>query len=468
MKRILILTFVFLQLKLQAQNAASNSGNLQIHANGSISFFGDFTNTASASLENNGSLYAKKSLTNYQASMSAGTGSLLLDGSTVQNINGSEPVKVYNLISNNSGGIVLNNNLHVFSTHTFSSGIITSSATPNYLVYEAGSSYTGTSDAKHVAGWVKKLGNSNFIFPTGNGTYLREIEIQNLSANSEFNANYSGPTSNIYNLQSPIIAVNPNENWTLNRISGGTAQVKLNWNNSKVPFPGFVLGDLRVAQYSGALWTNRGGSAAGNVTTSGTITSGLTNNFGSFVIASTSFPVPLKFLGIGAQRKNSAVNITWKTVNEVAVDFYEVQRSSDGSNFFTVATTPAKNLDIQFYSALDLNAPSSKLFYRIKANDADGSIRYSTIAVLSALQQNTNIELLVNPVQSYILLASHDITPSVYTYQIINSAGQLCKKGSLKIEKSSTVSLPVSLIPGNYTLIISNSIERRQFKLIAQ
>lgn len=469
MKRIL-LPFLILKccLTLHAQQSFVNNGNLSIFTGASITSFGDFTNKSSASFSNNGNFYIKGNLNNDQSSLAIGSGTLHLDGTNAQTINGLQKFRTYNLQTNNSAGVILNSDLSVSGLHTFSSGIITSSAMPNYLVYEAGSSYTGASDARHVRGWVKKIGNSNFIFPTGNGSFLREIEIQNLSANSEFNARYNAVTQNIYNLQSPIINVNPTEYWTLNRVSGGTAQVKLNWDNSKTPFPGYVISDLRVGHYSGTAWIGIGGSASGNVTTSGTITSNITSDFGSFALASTSFPVPLKFLGIAAQRQNSAAKITWQTANEVDVDFYEIQRSTDGNIFTRVAITPAKNLDFQSYSILDLDVPSSKLFYRIKANDADGSTRYSTIAILSAIQQNGKIELLTNPVQSFILLATHNVTPSLFSYEVINSAGQLCKKGSLKMERSSTISIPVTLLPGSYTLIISNSIERHQFKLIAQ
>jgi hypothetical protein len=377
-------------------------------------------------------------------------------------------MKTYHLTTDNSTGIVLNNNLHINGVHSFSTGIITTSATPNYLVYEAGSSYTGATDATHVIGWVKKMGTTGFTFPTGDGTLLREIDIQNLSTNSEFDARYSGPSQNINNVQFPIVSINPNEHWTLNKISGGTAQVKLNWDNTKVGFPDFVISDIRTAWYSGSLWTNTGGTATGTAATSGNITSNVISNFGKFVIAGTSYPVPLEFLGITAQRENSSAKINWETANEVDVNFYDVQRSIDGVNFITVGSVAAKNSDLQSYNFLDLNIPLTKLFYRIKAHDIDGSIRYSTIASLLKINQSQKIELLTNPVRSHIVLATNNVPSSTYSYQLINSEGQLCKKGSFKCKGTSTVSIPLSQVPGSYTLIIFNSVDHQQFKLIIQ
>ena len=120
---------------LQAQTALTNSGNLQIHTGASITSFGDFNNVSTAILLNNGNLYVNGNLSNSQPAMSAGTGTLYLNGASAQSVSGSEAFKTYNLNTNNTTGITLNNNLSVSGTHTFVAGYIASSVTPNYLIY---------------------------------------------------------------------------------------------------------------------------------------------------------------------------------------------------------------------------------------------------------------------------------------------------------------------------------------------
>jgi hypothetical protein len=461
-----LLLFLFC-LGANAQEAFVNSGGLKIFNGASITSFGNFTNNASSAFVNDGEFYIKGNISNSQSSISIGPGTLVLNGAATQSINGSQPFKTYHLTTDNSTGIILNNNLHISGTHTFTSGIITSSATPNYLVYESGASYSGTADDKHVNGWVKKIGSADFTFPTGDGTHLRPVDITNLASNSEFDARYNGAIlSSARTTQAPLVSVNPSEYWTVDRISGGTAQVKLNWDHNKVAFPNYVIADIRTSWYSGTAWTNTGGTATGNTTSTGTITSNSLSTFGRFAIASVSYVIPLRFLGIEAKRENSSVKINWQTANEVAVNYYEIQRSIDGSNFTTVGNLNAKNLDIQSYSFIDPNAPASKLFYRIKANDLDGSVRYSKTAMVIAIDQNQYIELLNNPVQSSIQLTAHNVKPSVYSYQLINSAGQVCKKGIINVNGTSTITIPLAVIPGDYTLILNNSKERQQFKLV--
>ncbi|MDX2048501.1 MAG: hypothetical protein SFU87_17070, partial [Chitinophagaceae bacterium] len=102
-----------------AQQAFTNSGNFQIHTGASVAGFGDFTNTSAASLLNNGNFYLKRTVTNSQASMTTGTGTLYLNGTAAQSVAGTQPFKTYNLVTDNTSGITLNNDLTVAAVHTF-------------------------------------------------------------------------------------------------------------------------------------------------------------------------------------------------------------------------------------------------------------------------------------------------------------------------------------------------------------
>jgi hypothetical protein len=465
--KLFIAGLLFIAIAARSQVAVTNKGVLYIKTNSDIFYAAsDFTNNSSASFTNNGSLYVKGNLSNSQSSMSAGTGTLFLNGSSAQSVNGSQPFLTYNLNTNNSAGITLNNNLDVSGTHTFSSGIITTSATPNYLIYESGSSYTGASDAKHVNGWVRKIGSTNFTFPVGSNIYLRPITLQSLSASSQFDVQYSGPTYDATSVLYPIASMDPMEHWTVNKIFGGSANVQLNWDSSKVPFPNYYVPDLRATLYSGSQWINEGGTATGSVATTGTITSNSLSSFGRMAIGSISFPLPLKFVGLSAVVENSSVRIKWKTANETSVQNYNVQRSVDGINFSNIATTSAKNGDFQSYEYLDMNIPSSKVYYRIRSNDLDGKTNYSGIVAIK-LDNIQKILLVNNPVNNAIQLSTQNLLRSVYFYELVNSTGQICKKGSFSCEGSSLITIPVDgILQGSYTLVVFKSFEKKEFKLL--
>lgn len=467
--RLFIVGLLLLKIAAQSQLAVTNTGVLYIKTGSDVFYTaGNFSNTSSAALTINGSLYLKGDVSN-DASINIGTGTVFLNGASTQTINGAQPLKVYNLNTNNAAGIQLNTNLIVTGVHTFSSGVITTSSTPNYVIYESGSSYNGASDTRHIKGWIKKIGSTDFVFPSGDGIYLREIALKNLASSSEFDVRYSGPTYNPTNVLFPIVSVNPGEYWTVNQITGGNAQVQLNWDSSKVPFPNYVVNDLRASVYSGAsLWTNAGGTASGSVATTGTITSNSLSSFGRIAIGSISFPLPLKFLGISATLENNNARVKWQTANEAGVWNYSVQKSVDGINFSTIATVAALNKDLQSYEILDANVLSSKMYYRVRANDFDGTGNYSKIVVVTT-DKVQRIQLINNPAKGFIQLATQNLPASVYSYRLINSLGQVCKKGSFSCEGSSTVTLPLNYTtPGQYTLVIMKDGEKKQFKLFIQ
>src|SRR5438552_10873661 len=105
MKKILsIIVFLIATGKsIHSQVNLTNTGTLFVKTSSDILFInGDFTNNSAAALTNNGSLYVKQNLTNNQSSMTIGTGTLILNGTSAQSINGAQVFKTYKLQTNNS------------------------------------------------------------------------------------------------------------------------------------------------------------------------------------------------------------------------------------------------------------------------------------------------------------------------------------------------------------------------------
>ncbi|MBL7700484.1 MAG: hypothetical protein JNK79_20125 [Chitinophagaceae bacterium] len=442
-----------------SQAALQNNGNLRIHTGANMATFGAFTNASTAALVNNGTLYLRGNVTNNQASMSAGSGATHFNGTSAQSVNGTQAFRVNNLTTNNSSGITLNNNLNVVAVHTFTAGRIASSATPNYLVYEAGSSYTGSSDAEHVSGWVKKIGSTNFIFPVGSASVLRPIAVSTLSASSEFNAQYAGATSNTSNVLPNLVTVDPYEYWNLNQVSGGTAVVDINWDNSKVQFPNYLLASIRVANYSAGMWTNRGGTATGNVTTTGSISSPAQSSFGAFVVGSLNFSLPLSFMGVTAKRKNSFSLVEWNTAEEYNVNHFEVERKDNNNNSFTKITeVPAHNSFSNHYEIEDHLPLEGTAYYRIKSVDRDGKYQYSKIVAVSD-KSSGSMAVINNPARNDIYISVGSAPKGNYVYQLTDGSGKIVQAGQVLLDGQSVLDIPVSIkaAKGYYFIKVSNS-----------
>lgn len=455
-----------------AQVDLYNTGTLYISTGAdTLHINGNLTNTSTAALSNNGKIYVKQNLVNDQASMSAGTGALYLNGTAAQTVSGTQIFKTYNLFTNNTTGITLNNDLSVAGTHTFSAGMINTSATPNYMIYEAGSSYTGSADDRHVIGWVKKTGNTDFIFPVGNNLYQRTIALINLTASGQFNVKYNrGITPNYTSRFDPLVIVDSSEYWTINKVIGAAAMVAMNWDNSKVPFPNIQVSSVRVANYDGSVfWRSIGGTGSGSALTTGNVTSNSVSVFNNnFTFGSVSYVLPLNIISFTAQRMTAYTRLNWTIGNEMNVVRYELQRSDDGTNFYTIAVRSAYNRNnTEMYSYDDNSILQGTVFYRLKINKTSNQVNYSHLVVVRE-NSSKNFYVITNPVNTSIEIHADATVNGIYSYTISNMDGQVMQSGMLDIKYAGIQSIKLNTVfaPGAYILDVKNEMHRLQKTII--
>jgi hypothetical protein len=88
-------------------------------------------------------------------------------------------------------------------------------------------------------------------------------------------------------------------------------------------------------------------------------------------------PLPVNFITITAKKNDNNVDIKWAVADEINVDHYEIERSSDGRNFKTIGSVYAGKKNV--YSYTDGQVPNGPALYRVKNVDIDGRFKYSTI-----------------------------------------------------------------------------------------
>ncbi len=467
-----MLAFFFAFSIVHAQVELHNSGILFLANNADTLFInGNFTNTSTAALSNNGIIQIKQNLVNDQVSMPAGTGTLYLNGMAAQTVSGSQVFKTYGLVTNNTAGITLTNNLSVSGVHTFTAGMITTAATPNYMIYEAGSSYTGSSDSRHVYGWVKKRGNTDFPFPVGTASYLRPVSLTSLTAAGEFDVQHHFiVTPDRYSLYNPLVYIDSAEHWTINKISGAAARVDMNWDNSKIPFPNLMVIDIRAAWYDGTFWRNIGGAATGDALTTGNVTSNSISVFNApFTIGSVSFVLPLKIISFTAGQQNDHTKLNWTIGNELNVDHYELERSDDGIHFYTIYMhSPYNRNGTEFYSYTDMNIIKGTAFYRLKVINPGSSMHYSHIVTVSANSYTKLFYVIMNPVDDLIQVYANSAVKGTYNYTIANTGGQVMQSGFLDIPYAGVYAIPLRSVfaTGAYILVLQNENNRLQRTVI--
>ena len=103
------------------------------------------------------------------------------------------------------------------------------------------------------------------------------------------------------------------------------------------------------------------------------------------VFKSLGGALPVTFIRFAATKTNNDVSLDWKVGNQQDVSKYEVEKSADGRTFVTVASIAAVSSQ-DVYSWTDKNVLDQKVYYRVKAVEADGNSKFTDIASLVTKQ----------------------------------------------------------------------------------
>ncbi|HRG94480.1 MAG TPA: hypothetical protein PLZ10_16095, partial [Chitinophagaceae bacterium] len=210
-------------------------------------------------------------------------------------------------------------------------------------------------------------------------------------------------------------------------------------------------------------WTDAGGSATGDVATTGSVTSNAISSFSPLTLAYTSFPIPLKLVSFTGWRKGAVSYLHWVSENEQDMSHFSLERSVDGNQFIPVSTTSARNRGIrEIYSKEDPFAFNGIVYYRLKNIDNDGSFSYSKVIALTDKQTFGTAITVMNPAKTAITLLNRSAPAGKYEYQLYSKSGQKVSEGKIDMTANGAVliRLPLQIATGYYTLHLQGQLMR--------
>lgn len=180
-------------------------------------------------------------------------------------------------------------------------------------------------------------------------------------------------------------------------------------------------------------------------------------------------PLPVDLISFSGSVVGSVHKLNWRVANEVDLQLYEVERSTDGRNFVSVGNVPATGSSTYQFS---IDAVGSKAYYRLKMIDLDGSVEYSRVLMLNN-KQEASIQVAPNPFRDQIMINLNIEEDAVYNLRLIDMNGKLVK------QKNETLSRGMNSVgmtdldklnPGMYTLIVSENTfgTVKSYKLVKQ
>lgn len=231
-------------------------------------------------------------------------------------------------------------------------------------------------------------------------------------------------------------------------ISNKTTQLTLNGNSDIVVYEGGKIVGNEASQKLriGGAVAYQGNNAA--ITGPATATAALPS-FGVYIL-------PVKFTGFSLARQNSDVLVQWSTAEELNNSAFEVERSSDGSNWKKIATVTGKGTSTtaSHYSYTDKGVTAPLTFYRIRQVDMDGQFTYTAVKTIKS--GTTALEVNVAAINNHVVLQFSQQVKSTVEVRLVSLSGQVVGRQVIR-QPIGQVILNTGALKGNYIVALSDA-----------
>ena len=441
-------------------------GNLNI-TGGELDFSDNNPNTK------DGIIQIKGNWTNFnEAAFREGNSRVYFIGTFLQAIN--TPVKevFYRLDIDNLADISGGTNLQVDNILNLTNGLINTGSNEVYITSTVVTSIAGYTINRYINGKLRRqiAISGSYDFPVGTST---DYELANLNIASQVGM------ANIivdFDAPSPGAAPNPglcfvNGSSIANKLDAGSWSIVPNnvptamnlsltlrergHTNSVAPASryGIIRRDDASSNWLGAPFGTHANATQTEVGGTATaVRTGITTTtfWGDFAIGFGNSPLPVEWLSFDAKSISSTVLLQWKTASESGNDYFNVERSSDGTSFETIGQVQGNGSTntISSYSFTDYSPGQGLLYYRLQQVDIDGQFERSKIVPVRIGDGVSTPQLFPNPVhdQTWVMLYANESKLSVL--EIMNTAGQIILSQAVSLQEgNNTVSLQFGLLP---------------------
>ncbi|AII52179.1 hypothetical protein N008_09345 [Hymenobacter sp. APR13] len=175
-------------------------------------------------------------------------------------------------------------------------------------------------------------------------------------------------------------------------------------------------------------------------TTTNELTKSNITSFATFTLSEATEPLPVTLTAFAAKRIGTNAEITWETVSEQNNRGYEVQVSTDGRTFRTLAFIPSQDANsnrLLRYRYLDTEANKGGVrYYRLRQIDVDGKENFYGPKVLSfsgSATADARMEAYPNPFQNEVRLTVQSEAAGKGQLQLLDLTGRVVLERSAEL-----------------------------------
>ena len=175
-----------------------------------------------------------------------------------------------------------------------------------------------------------------------------------------------------------------------------------------------------------------------------------------------------------ANPTNSCNRLTWTIASNQAINSFEVEKSTNGKDFKTIAVLSAtEKFNTENYTYADTAISTDKIMYRLRIliNTSQNDFYSRIILVQSKMKLDDNIRIMENPVRNKLYFNYNSTKVQEADIKVYSLTGKILvnqKISSFKGNNLITIPLSSGFGPGMYVLEINTDILNQTAKFVKQ
>jgi hypothetical protein len=176
----------------------------------------------------------------------------------------------------------------------------------------------------------------------------------------------------------------------------------------------------------------------------------------------TFTPLPVHLILFEASNTNRSVMVSWSTLSEENNHYFILEKSYDGSSFFSIATVAGAGTSsaLHQYQVEDLQKKVSNCYYRLIQVDGNGT-RHQSETIAVKLVHEFYVQVQPNPFENTLQL--NVATEKQFQYVITDLNGKLFESGN---SSESAIEIGLLLKPGIYNLHVRTEENYLNIKIV--
>jgi hypothetical protein len=171
-----------------------------------------------------------------------------------------------------------------------------------------------------------------------------------------------------------------------------------------------------------------------------------TNFHGIWTLGESGAPLPitlLSFNAVWANSRQTEARVFWATASEENNDYFDVQRSADGSTWTNIERVQGAGTSINTlnYQILDKNPLHGVSYYRLRQVDFDGTATYTHIVSLKREISGAAISVYPNPATNQFQVAFEGFKSEEANINILDNSGRI-----VLVQNNNVLNNPVQII----------------------